>query len=432
MPPQISNNGQWATEYFGPYSGLNVEQPESLIPDNASPAISNFLLRNAELRSAPKFSQHSNLPISSGASNVFGIASFRDINSTYHTVAFSNNGAFQYNPPNWVNVNGNLGIPQFRPVSHNTFASQLWVSFVAQYSTSLNFPFVGFWDGIAAGFVGRQTFGDGSTSNSVAGISLTDSPTVGGSLPGGPTVVGPLAIGGQYIGELNNQIILANITVLDQNSNTFYNFPNMIWWCANGLPLQWDPTANTSAGFNPFLDVPDQITGIATLGVAGYLFRTNGITQFSPTGNALSPFQFNHMWASDHGIGSVYPFSIAQYGPNACFVAEDNIYALSLTTSNPIGGMARDAIMRDLAISNALNTGNNLEGIPVAAIIPKFNGQFVYLTYQIAMLLPSANGFVPRIYIYSFEDKNWEVLDPLPAPGIGSPSFALSCPPNYV
>jgi len=247
----------------------------------------------------------------------------------------------------------------------------------------------------------------------MAAINKTDSPTVGGSLPGGPTVVGPLEIGAQYMGELNNQLILANVSVRDAASGTIYGFPNLIWWSANGLPLQWDPTQNTSAGFNPFLDVSDEITGLLTLGIAGYIFRTFGITQMSTTGSAVVPWEFDHMWASDRGIGNVFPWSIAQYGPTGAFVAEDNIYTLSVTNCQVIGGTARDAIYADLT---------NATATVVANIIPKFKAGYIYLTYQLVIPL---TGFT-RIWVYSFEDKNWASWDEVGAAGV------CTCPPNSV
>lgn len=442
MPVQINNKGQWAQEYFGPYSGLNTQTPESLIPDNASPAFNNFMLRNAELRSGPNLLQHSISP----AANVLGLSSFVDLNGTYHTVFWANTRLYQYDPassPPWdivgtaapSNMNNN-------PVAYRAFLNQIWYTCLSQQigrpkpasgggsggPTPIT-PFLAFWDGMAAAPVFTQTFGDGSTSQSVAGISLTDSPTVGGSLPGGPTVVGPLAIGGQYLGELNNQLILANVNVLDQNnggSTTLYNFPNLMWWSANGLPKQWDPTANTSAGFSAFMDVPDLITGLATLGVAGYLFRTNGITQFSPTGSGTAPWQFNHMWASDHGIGNVIPWSIAQYGPNAAFIAEDNIYSLSLTNAVQIGGTARDAIMSDLATFPSLS-GPVISNQPFATITPKYNNGFVYLTYK--LYIPFST-FI-REWTYSYEDKNWAPRD-LPFPFNTGTFPIMLCAPNFV
>lgn len=421
MAIQIKGDGSFSIEYEGPFGGLNVEAPETLIPDKDSPAFNNFMLRNKELRSRPQFIVQS--PVLQGAAEVPlpGVTSFIDINGKFHTVTWSDLTMYQYDPtllpaPPWRSI-GPAGTTSIgiNPLSYRTFANKIYYATVQSLGGSIK-PCLAYWDGITANPVITQTFGDGSTSFSIAGISRTDSPTVGGGLPGGPTVVGPLAIGGRYLGELNNQLILANVSVMDQGSGgAVFNFPNMIWWSANGLPLQWDPTQNTSAGFNPFLDVPDIITGMATLGIAGYIFRTDGVTQFAPTGSAVTPFEFDHMWASDHGIGNVFPWSIAQYGPTCAFIAQDNIYSLSVTNAQPIGGNARDAIFADLA---------NASTIPVAGIMPQFKNGYVYLTYQLAITLST---FI-RFYVYSFEDKNWAAWD---VPFVGD-LLSISAPPNFV
>ena len=435
MPPQIKSDGTWAQEYSGPFAGLDVQKPELLIADNASPNFNNFMLRNAELRSRPALTA----PIVSPASNPLGITSFVDINGTYHTVTWANTHLYQYDPsllpaPPWDAYVGAPSNMNINPVAYQAFANAIYYTCISQTvgrphagggsGPPLITPFLAVWDGLSTTPQFTQTFSDASTSNSLAGISLTDSPTVGGSLPGAPTIVGPMAIGGQYIGELNNQLILANINVLDQGTATFYNFPNLIWWSANGLPKQWDPTQNTSAGFNSFLDVPDLITGLLTMGVAGYIFRTNGITQFAPSGSSVTPFTFDHMWASNHGIGNVLQFSIAQYGPTGAFIAEDNIYSLSITNAAAIGGTARDAIMSDLA--NIVPSTALIQNRPFCAILPKYKNGYVYLTYNI--LIPFTNS--ARLWVYSFEEKNWAAWD-LPVPN-GMPFPSITCAPNFV
>ena len=436
MPPQINAKGQWFTEYSGPWAGIDTQKPPVLIADNASPAFNNFMLRNAEIRSSPAL-----LLFANGLSTdpIVGLSSFVDINGTYHTVYWAGNKLIQYDPaagpPPWVVVGvASPSNMDNNPVSYRAFANSIYYTDISQTigkpssgggGASVITPFLAYWNGIDAAPVFTQTFSDASVSNSIAGISKTDSPTVGGSLPGGPTVVGPLAIGGQYLGELNNHLILANVMVLDQNSNTLYNFPNLIWWSANGLPLQWDPTQNTSAGFNSFLDVPDLITGLATIGVAGYIFRTNGITQFAPSGSAVTPFTFDHMWASDHGIGNVVPWSIAQYGPNAAFIATDDIYALSVTQAKKIGGTARDAIMADLAAQPILP--KLLSNKPFACITPIFKAGYVYLTYK--LYIPFAT-FI-REWTYSFEDNNWAPRD-LPFDFNAGTFPIFYCAPNVV
>jgi hypothetical protein len=426
VPVSVGKGGAWAQEYFGPYAGLNTQTPETLIPDNASPSFNNFMLRNAELRSRPALFNPYDLT-GAPTNPQLGITTFVDVNGTYHTVLWAGETLYQFQPTHlpvspWVAVGqASPGDMKTNPLSYRAFANAIWYSdkaaLIGSNGSPIINPFVGTWNGLSAVPQFTQVQFDASVTESVAGIALTDSPTVGGSLPGAPTVTGPLAIGGLYLGELNNQLILANVSVLDQGTGVTYSFPNLIWWSGNGLPFEWDPVHNTSAGFNPFLDVPDMITGLATLGIAGYIFRTNGITQFNITGSAVTPFAFNHLWASDHGIGNVFPFSIAQYGPNCCFIAEDNVYALNVTSANPIGGATRDAIFADLAAATAA---------PFANIAPIIENGFVYLTYL--LLIPLA-GFV-RMYVYSFDEKNWSPWDlnifaNPPAP-------TLTCAPNVV
>lgn len=435
MAIQVKSDGQFSIEYEGPYLGLDVQKPETLISDKSSPGFNNIMLRNAELRSRPKLLKV--YPGPTAAIFDLGISSFLDINGLWHVVLWAGDILYQLDPTllpgdPWVGMVGAPGDLQTNPVSYRTFANAIWYTDVAFLSNALPAPaisgggsgsqptiapFLAYWNGIDLAPVFTNLFSDASVSTSAAGISLTNSPTVGGSLPGGPTIVGPIAIGGGYLGELNNHLILANVSILDQNTNTLYNYPNLVWWSANGLPLQWDPTENTSAGFTFFLDVPDQITGLATIGIAGYLFRRNGITQFSSTGSAITPFIFDHMWASDHGIGNALPWSIAQYGPMCCFVAEDNIYALAVTNAKPIGGTARDAIMTDL---------NDAVSIPFACVTPKYNNGYVYMTYKI--FIPFAT--FARAWVYSFEENNWASWDlDIPASG---PFPSLCCAPNYV
>jgi hypothetical protein len=421
---QIKSDGTFSIEYEGPYAGLDVQKPETLISDKASPLFNNFMLRNAELRSRPAFVQKYQGP---AEPFVTGISSFTDINGIYHTVTWSSGrNMYQFDPTllpgnPWVFLGFYAPTPgNSSPLSFRAFANTIY------YASIYTIPFMGYWDGLSISPVFTQTFSDASISQSVAGISLTDSPTVGGSLPGGPTIVGPIAIGGRFLGELNNQLILANVSIKDQGTGIIYNYPQTMWWSANGLPLQWDPTQNTSAGFNSFLDVGDQISGLLTLGIAGYIFRTQGISQFAPTGSAITPWEFDHMWASDHGIGNVLPWSISQYGPTGAFVASDNIYTLSVTNAQPIGGTARDAIFADIANVPTLGVANS-PMVPFGFILPQYKAGYVYLTYN--LLIPFL-AFC-RLYVYSFEDKNWEAWD-LPISS-NNPSFPqFTCAGNFV
>ncbi len=393
MAVQFFKNGYFEITYKGFDGGLNVQEPETEIPDNCTPSANNFQVRNKELRSRPPFSQQ--FAGMDNSSPILGVFSFLDANGVYHTVAWNQAGLWQLapqgGPPGSVGQWAPLGGPNPAagiPIAYQAFANILYYTNGGTFLAS--------WDGIGQTATGSQTYGDGSTSTSIAGISKTDAPTiVAGS-------TGPLSFGGLFLAELNDQLLLANITLFDNGTGTIYTFPQRLWWSASGIPTQWDFSANTSAGENDFLDVPDQITGMATVGVNGYLFRSNGITFFTPTGNALTPFQFDHLWASNHGIGNVYPWSIHSYGSIVCFISVEEIYQMGVASFEPIGGKTRDAIMADLALAS---------GVPTAAIVPTEQLGYVYFTYRISIPLTTFT----RHYWYSIQDKNWTQHD---TPGV--------------
>jgi hypothetical protein len=215
--------------------------------------------------------------------------------------------------------------------------------------------------------------------------------------------------GGVFLAELDSHVIIAYVNETPVNgapqrlanrirwSNTGFNpILNGVFGANLGtLGATFDPSINVSSGFNDFLDVPDIITGLMTLGRVGYLFRQNGVTEFTPTGQGQAPFDFNHMWASQNGIGSVYPFTIAQYGNMGVFVCFEQIYQITASTLQPIGGGARDAIITDL---------NNATGSPKASIDRGFKLGYTYLIYHLR--IPQTNG--TKSWIFSVEDSHWE------------------------
>jgi len=384
---RFGKNGYFEVEYKGFDGGLNVQEPETEIADNCTPFANNFQNRNKELRSRPAFMlQFAGIDT---ANPGLGLYSFADANGVTHTVGWNTRGLWQLAPaglpPGAVGQWFLIGGPNLLagvPVAYQAFANVLYYSNGGQFLAS--------WDGITTTPTASNASAPGSTS--IAAISVANAPTV---VPGS---TGPLSFGGVFLGELNNQLLLANISLIDNGTGTPYLFQNRMWWSANGIPNQWDFAANTSAGENDFLDVPDGITGLMTIGVNGFLFRTNGITFFTPTSSSLTPFQFDHLWASNHGIGNVYPWSIHSYGSIGCFISLEQIYQMGLSSFEAIGGKARDSIMADLALTS---------GVPTGAIVPTERVGYVYMTYRISIPLTTFT----RHYWYNIEDKNWLQFD---------------------
>lgn len=378
-PPADVQSG-WA------YKGLNSRTPPIFLNELEASAMSNVWLRNQEIRSMPPFSLVFPGPDPNGAT--LGETSFLDGNGTIHTCSFTASGLWQLQPFNlnpatnpWTFVGGPT-LMSGTPVSSRVFANLLY------YTNGV--PYVQSWDGIAT----STTLVSGLTNAIFGGNGSS--------------------IGGEFLYEINNQICLLNVSLYNLSSVTnpipgfgpstlpagaVTTFPQTLWWSANGIPNQFDPTVNTSAGFDSFLDVPDQFTGVMAFGEVAYLYRNNGITYQTISDNSsLAPFYFDHLWSSELGMGNIYPWSIAQYGSVGFFIATDNVYKATVQGFAPIGAGARDAIILDLSKAT-LN--------PVASIIPKFSQGYVYLRYELCIPMGSAT----RMYSYSVEDDSWLVQD---------------------
>lgn len=376
----MAKQSYFEMSYNGPWKGIDVSMPETMIPPGATADASNWIVRGGELRTRPRRAQY--LPGLPDGSIITGHCAFVDSNNVVHTCVTSSSGLWQltsnwkkYPLKTWANIgyytNTNLPGPA-TPVQFQIFVNSL---FYVNGSTNL-----WYWNGITPN----------ATSSQKAPTNIAIYDTVNG-----------LSAGAYFLGELNSYIIMLNtveqVQPIAGPTKPKYpsNFTQRIRWSAPGLPFTWDPTVDTGAGFNDELDVPDSISGFLTIGPNGFVFRVNGITEMTSISGGTLPFDFNHLWASERGIGSVYPWSIAGYGPIGIFIATDDVYELSLGGFKKIGGTARNAIFND--IGNAI-------AAPTASIFPAWSASYPYLTYMLSILLP---GNISQHWVYFIEDQCW-------------------------
>lgn len=365
--------------YNGPWKGVNVAMPENLIDPNYTPDASNWIPRAGELRTRPRHTEYINGL--SDNSRPLGISAFIDENNVVHTVCVSNTGLWQLNSL-WRNNKGkewNLVGRFASPYALSNIPASIQV-FLTQLFFVVGDNNLWTWNGITP-----SATSPGNALQSIAIISSAPTHTTGN-----------LLAGAQFLGELDSRLILlSTIEQQDVAGKPSSAFPQRIRWSASGLPNVWDPTVNVGAGFNDEIDVPDVITGFMAIGRNGFVFRVNGISEMISISQGVLPFDFNHLWASDRGIGNVYPFSIANYGPVGCFISTDDIYELSLGGFKKIGGMARNKIYEDLAL--AVNT-------PIASMFGNYALDYPYLTYKI--MIPLA-GNICKHWCYFVEDDCW-------------------------
>lgn len=326
------------TTYNGPLGGINVSAPDIIIPPTDSPAMLNVILRQNYFSSRPPFTVNAlpQLP-----EQCTGIASYYvgGVNG-YFTLAFSNNNVY------------------------------LLATSALSWGAPNALPAPGIFNPVWVGSVGNLYYVNGS-----------------------PYVLYNLAqqatnlFGARYIFELAGSLLIAD---------TFEptELPYRIRWCVAGQPTQWDPGTYVGAGFTDLFDVSDIITGTLNLGSVAYVLRLNGITQVTPTGNGIQPFDFNHLWAAEHGIGQYYPQGCAAYGSVGFILAFDNIYTFTVNSFAPIGTKVMEQIVKDL--------GGPATTVYAWTLPQKFTNS-LYMTYEIAI----GNEENTIIWSYSTKDQNW-------------------------
>jgi hypothetical protein len=446
MPPQVTQSGYWEQIYQGPWKGIASSVPENMIPDNMSPSISNFVLKNAELRTRARMSigilgTQDNYPIDV-------IDTFQDGNTVYHTVMVNRSGLWQLNPNfslNPLKAWNRVGTFPVQPgpdipTAHATFLNKfywtngdnnLWVwdgitsvgapvTWKANQLLQLGFTIVdsnGFVQVVTtAGYTGateplpagvppghwNQVVGGATTEVTVfpkTPVTWTNNgkpgPVNGFSATAMVDANNGISAGAFFVGILAARMLLLSTVEGPAFSGGGQPFTQRIRWCASGQPNIWDPNINIGAGFIDLLEVPDAISGFLAIGdKTGFVFRTNGISEMTSVSDGILPFDFNHLWASDRGIGNVYPFSISGYGPIGMFIASDDIYNISIGGFKNVGGPAREAIFSDLA---------NASSTPLSTMIPKWSNRYAYLSYLLAIPF----GPDTRFWMYALEDSSW-------------------------
>lgn len=216
-------------------------------------------------------------------------------------------------------------------------------------------------------------------------------------------------VGGQYLGELNGRLICL---ACDQITAGVYSYnPFLVSWSAgSGNYSQWNPLVGglvTGAGFNQLPDVADEITGFFTTGPTGYIIRKQGLSEMTPLNSGIQPFDFNHMWASNKGVGSVFPNSVTQYGSLGGFLSDTGIFTLGYSGITQIEGLFWAEINRlldELLITPGgfPNNYTQLLAAVVAGLIPLYINNERKLVY--ALYIPTPDGLLA---LGNVEGKTW-------------------------
>ncbi len=409
-------------KYTGPWKGLNTDNPENSIGPNEAVECDNFILRGGEIRTAPRLVNFSR-GLGQHQEICRGISGFLDQNNAYHTVAISDIATYQLS---------NTGIWQILnklPITgggFSSFAQLLTKLFFTNYSPNL-YSWTGMSNTVAIEYPGigaRYVFELDARLVLLSTVEVVNSSYFG--------------VWSSTTAYTTGQIVFYNniYFVAVSGSTGIVPGTNIVYWITTKLtgPVEYfeqriraTPSGATNiflpagadglatgAWFDDMLDCPDILTGVITVGPSAYLLRTNGISQLTPNGsnvNGAAPFNINHMWASERGMGSLYPSACAQYGALGIFVSTEDIYSLTPSGFQSIAPSVRYALLHDLA--NATYT-------PVGTIVPVLSNGYVYPLYMLTI----PQGEDTFVWCYSINEQQWfrRILEKL----------QVTCPPKYV
>lgn len=405
----MAENTYFELIYKGPWKGLNVSMPETEIDRAEFNFIQNFVLKNSELRTRPLL----NFLLPATAMNLGGggdgtpirmIAAPPNTGLAATPIFVTEKGIYSL-ALDWIN-SPSTGFNFIAAISNlgpnpNQF-------FYPNVKSLGNLYFCPGWGNLI------QITGALAVNQNIA--TLAHDPDMGNN---------PSSLGGYFLAELGSHLLMAN-TITRETVAPFSNanFPWRMRWSASGNFTQWDPTVDLTAGFVDLADTNDAIYGLLTIGRTGFILREQGITEIIEVGQGGRPFDFDHLWAANRGIGSVIPFCVASYGSIGVFIASDNVYQMGVANFKVIGTKVIDAILVDLAQNPAffnstsnippiLFNGTGIQNPPIAAIVPKFSDGYVYPCYVLVIPLglpPKTGNSIPiatAVWVYDFKDESW-------------------------
>lgn len=334
----------------GPYEGIVDNLPAPNKPPSALDDMLNFVSRKGRLQTRPRLNDFGAPPDGALVRNML---TFEDIVGSFHTLVLTTQHAY------FLNNGGD----------YNELTLPMGITDLSGTGKPFSLCNV----------LNRVYFSNGS--NLLLYTDGSDTVQVAGDVPAAA----------RYMCVLAAHLLLGYTTEPEPGATGSTEQTFRIRWSTSGDPNDW---TSFGSGFEDVLEVPDRITGLVTLGRNSYLFRKNGVSIISPTGDGLAPFAIENLSISPKGVGSIYPYGLAIYANYCAFIASNEIYQFNGVEFTPIGGKAKKKIFEDLA-----NASGDDE--VVAFIVPNFGLSYDYLSYWIS--IPGVNV----AWVFSFDDQAW-------------------------
>jgi hypothetical protein len=336
-------------QVVGPFKGIVDSTPAPNKMSSAFDDVVNMVCRKGRLQTRPRLSQITSPPDGNIWRN--GLT-FEDAVAFFHSVVLTTENAY------YITAG-----PTYTPIAFPGGMTSL-------AGTGLPYG--------VSNIINRAYFSNGSVPLLYADGS--DTLSVAGDVPGAS----------RYQMCIANRLVLAHTTEPEPGQTGSTEFTFRVRWCVSGDPNDW---TGFGSGFSDLLEVPDRITGLAALGRNGYIFRRNGISIMSPTGDGVNPFAIEQYSNAPNGVGSIFPYALAVFGNVSAFVAFNEIYSFNGVEITPIGGAAKKKIFADFADA----TGDEVLGF----MCPNIGLGYDFLAYY--LVIPGPNV----VWVYHFDEQAW-------------------------
>lgn len=188
----------------------------------------------------------------------------------------------------------------------------------------------------------------------------------------------------RYVTSAFNRVVGANIPGISSSQ---------IAWSADGVPNEFDPLVNETAGTGPLMDSPsdlgDPISGILSVENLLFIPRENSLWLATKQPIPSNPFYFQ---SAVSGIGCNAPFSVTRILKGAAFAdtRTGTVWHYGFGgMPEPIGRLVETAIFRNLSDPT------------------KIVGSFDPSNYEYSLMVPTSTPDFVRIWTYNFVTKTW-------------------------
>ncbi|MGF7231515.1 hypothetical protein, partial [Arachidicoccus sp.] len=217
--------------------------------------------------------------------------------------------------------------------------------------------------------------------------------------------VGNTYVAGYFCAVVDNYLITANTNQPTDSPAIKSNRYN--WSSPFGYTI-WNPAVDRTSGFNTLSEIQNYISAIFALGNVGYILGDQTLTQLTPTGIGIQPFDATTVWGSGYGVGCTFPKTFAQYGNVTGWINDNDIYLFGGGLPQPIGGSAKNAIYDD--INNLSIAGRqNMVSAVFANGFNNYNDP--ELTYNILIIHTAGSGanysVTGIVWEYNLHNKTW-------------------------